>query len=164
MNGIWDLSILYSGYDDPDFAADLAALDENIAAVNTFASELENYSDKDTVSTYLSLAEKQSYLASKLFIYANLRYSGNTADSESASMLGQLMDKMSATVASDTLIQSRIAAMPEAVFTDSSLSDEYRYLLNNIRRDAKYLLSEKEEALFAKMNISGASAWSDLQS
>ena len=30
MNKTWDLSILYSGYDDPSFSAELEALDENI--------------------------------------------------------------------------------------------------------------------------------------
>ena len=40
----------------------------------------------------------------------------------------------------------------------------YKYYLMNIKRDSKYLLSEGEEAIFAKLNISGASAWSDLQS
>ena len=37
-------------------------------------------------------------------------------------------------------------------------------MLLNIKRDSKYLLADGEEAVFAKMSISGANAWSDLQS
>jgi len=166
MNGRWDLTILYNGFDDEAFRADLAALDENIQAINLFAAKLDSYADGDLIHRYITLAEKQSYLASKLFIYANLRYSGDTTDTKAASILGQLMGRMSETAASDTAIQNRIASienLENIIDADPSLG-EYRYLLMNIRRDAKYLLSEKEEALFAKMDISGASAWSDLQS
>ena len=34
----------------------------------------------------------------------------------------------------------------------------------NVKRDSRYLLSDKEETILAKMSLSGASAWSDLQS
>ena len=41
--------------------------------------------------------------------------------------------------------------------------EEGKVALRNIRRDSKYLLSDKEEELFARMNISGASAWESLR-
>lgn len=166
MNGTWDTTILYSSFDDPQFDADMAALDENISAINAFATELDALDDGSVIKTYLALREKQAYLSSKLFIYAYLCYSVNTGDMKAVSTQGQLMAKMSATAEADTAIQNRIASMEnldELISADESL-EEFRYLLTNIKRDAKYLLSAKEEALFAKMDISGASAWSDLQS
>lgn len=131
MNGRWDLTILYNGFDDAAFAADIASLDENIKAVNTFAAELDSYADRDLIHQYITLAEKQSYLASKLFIYANLCYSGNTSDTKAASIMGQLMGKMSETAASQTAIQNRIASietLEDIIDADPSLG-EYRYLL-----------------------------------
>ncbi len=166
MNGLWDLSILYNGFDDPAFQADLTALDENVASFSGFAAEHASYDDADMIKRYLTLAEEQSTLVSKLFIYANLRYSGNTGDVEAASILGQLMAKMSATAAPDTVLKSRIASVAdlEVLIDNDSALQEYKFLLTGFQKDAKYLLSDKEEALMATMNISGASAWSDLQS
>ncbi len=166
MNGLWDLSILYTGFDDPAFQADLAALDESVASFSRFATEHTSYSDADMIKRYLTLSEEQSTLASKLFIYANLRYSGNTGDVEAASILGQLMAKMSATAAPDTVLKSRIASVAnlDALIDSDPALAEFQFLLTGIQKDAKYLLSDKEEALLATMNISGASAWSDLQS
>ena len=53
--------------------------------------------------------------------------------------------------------------LEELIATDGTLK-EYAFFLRKIKEDSKYLLSEKEEQLFALMNISGASAWSDLHS
>ena len=68
MNGTWDTTILYSSFDDPQFDADMAALDENISAINAFAAELDALDDGSVIKTYLALREKQAYLSSKLFI------------------------------------------------------------------------------------------------
>lgn len=161
----WDLTILYNGFDDPAFKNDFNALDSLIAEVNALAGKMDGMTDAKVVKAYLNGAVKLSETAEKLFIFANLRYSVNTGDTEAASIQGQLMDRMSTTAAAETLIKSRIAeADIDAVIAEMPELEEFRYLLNNIRKDNKYLLSDKEEALFAKLDISGASAWGDLQS
>ena len=40
MNSEWSLDILYKGYDDPKFAADMAKLDERCARLNELAASL----------------------------------------------------------------------------------------------------------------------------
>ncbi len=166
MNEKWDLSILYNGFDDPACAADLAALDAAIADCNALADEAESLPHSELVHRYLENADKRLSLTNKLYIYASLRYSGNTADSDAASMTGRLMGKMSATAAAEARLNHVIAGyddLDDLIDADPSLA-EYRYLLCNIRRDSRYLLSEREEELFSRMNISGAAAWEDLQS
>ena len=162
----WDLTILYHGFDDPAFRSDLELLDEAIAQLRTLSGEARELSDADFLRRYIEGSEKLSAVSAKLFMYASLRYSANTGDTEASSVTGQLMNKLSANAESEAILRQRIAAMadPDAAIAESGVSEEYRYLLNSIKEDAKYQLSEKEEALFAKMDISGASAWSDLQS
>ncbi|MBQ8370750.1 MAG: M3 family oligoendopeptidase [Clostridia bacterium] len=161
----WDLSILYNGFDDPAFKNDINTLDTLIAEVNNFAANMGTMSDTEVIRAYLDGGVKMNEIVEKLFIYANLRYSANTGDTDAASIQGQLMAKLSVTAAADTLIQSRIAqADIDAVIAEEPALEEFRYLLTNIKKDSRYLLSDKEETLFAKMSISGASAWSDLQS
>ena len=93
MNSQWDLSILYSGFDDPKMASDLAAFDEAVAEVISFASSLSGYSSEALLLKHIELETKVSSLAEKLFIFANLRYSANTSDAEAASMMGVLMGR-----------------------------------------------------------------------
>ncbi len=166
MNEKWNLNILYTGFDDPALAADLQALDATIAAFNALADKAAALPHAEMLHSYLQVMTDLQTLTSKLFIYANLRYSGNTTDTEASSMTGRLMGKLSATAAADARLNQVIAGYDDLaalIDADSALAP-YRYLLTNIQKDSKYLLSDKEEEVFARMNISGASAWEDLQS
>lgn len=166
MNEKWDLSILYTGFDDPTCAQDQKTFDEGVAALNTLAQEAKTASHAEVLHRYITLEEQLKSTITKLYIYASLRYSANTADTEASSMTGRLMAKMSATAAAEAALCHTIAGYEdlEALIDADKALQEYRYLLTNIRRDSRYLLSEREEELFARMNISGASAWEDLQS
>ena len=166
MEKVWDLSILYNGFSDPEYGKDLKALEEEIAAVAALADKAESVSAEELVKGYVESSERLSELASKLIIFANLKYSANTADMEAASYLGRIMAMMSATAAPSAKVSKLIAGIEEldAIIASNPALAEYRYILNNIKRDSKYLLGDGEEAVFAKLSISGASAWSDLQS
>ena len=166
MNKEWNLDILYTGFDDPKYSEDTQLLTQEIEALNTLAGNMADMDEATLVSEYVAISERLNLLASKVGIFANLKYSANTKDTEAASAFGRLMGMLSATAAPSTKISQAIAQISdlEAIIAGSPALAEYRYMLSNIQRDSKHLLSDKEEALFAKMNISGAGAWSDLHS
>ena len=166
MNKQWDLSILYNGFDTPEFKADMAAFDAAIAEVIAFSSNLASVTAEELLLGYIESSTRLSSLAEKLIIYANLRYSANTADTEAVSTMGVLMGKLSATAAPSAAVNKAIAKIEniEQIIEKNEILKEHSYLLLNIVKDSKHLLSDAEESLFSEMNISGASAWSDLQS
>ena len=166
MNKQWDLSILYTGFDAPEFASDLKDFDTAIAEVLEFSGNLTSYSPEALLLKHIELETKLSSLAEKLIIYANLRYSANTADNEAASTMGVLMGKLSAVAAPSAAINKAIAKIEniETVIAGNDILKEHSYRILSIVKDSKHLLTDAEESLFAEMNISGASAWSDLQS
>ena len=166
MNKEWNLDILYTGFDDPKYSEDTQLLTKEIEALNTLAGNMAGMDEATLVSEYVAISERLNLLASKVGIFANLKYSANTKDTEAASAFGRLMGMLSATAAPSTKISQAIAQISdlEAIIAGNPALAEYRYMLSNIQRDSKYLLSDREEALFAKMNISGAGAWSDLHS
>ena len=164
MPNEWDLSILYSGFDDPALKSDQKELDILIADSAKLAAEAETFSHRDLIRAYLDLSEKLSRTASKLYEFASLRFSTNTGDSEAASLTGLLMSKLSDTAASDARLRGLIAAFSDLDELIDAEFGEFAYLLRSVRRDSRYLLDDAREELFARMNISGASAWEDLQS
>ena len=166
MNKEWNLDILYTGFDDPKYSEDTQLLTQEIEALNVLAGNMAGMDEATLVSEYVAISEKLNLLASKVGIFASLNYSANTKNTEAASALGRLMGMLSATAAPSTKISQAIAGISdlEAIIAGNPALAEYRYMLSNIQRDSKHLLSDKEEALFAKMNISGAGAWSDLHS
>ena len=166
MNTQWDLSILYTGFDDPKMASDLAAFDEAIAEVISCAEKLSDYSPMQLLLKHIELETNVSSLAEKLFIFANLRYSANTSDTEAASMMGVLMGKLSAIAAPSAAVNKAIAKIEniEEIIEQNEILKEHSYRILTIVKNSKHLLSDAEESLFAQMDISGATAWSDLQS
>lgn len=164
--GQWDLGILYDSFDDPKLAADVDTMRKKIDEVNAIAPALANMPHKDVLHRYIDLSETISLLSYKLFGYANLVYATNTSDVNAAGLMGRMQAMLSEISASDTVIRHAISAMDDLedlIAADGTLN-EYAFFLRKIKEDSKYLLSEKEEQVFALMNISGASAWSDLHS
>lgn len=164
--GTWNLDILYTGFDTDEFKSDMEKLKEAAQKVTALAEEAGGLEPSLLLKRYVKTLEELSSLAEKLAIYANLRYSANTRDTDAASMLGVIMSTLSSTAAPSAALDktiSEIENIAEIIDTTPELG-EYKYLLTNIKRDSKYLLSDKEEGVLAKMDLSGASAWSDLQS
>lgn len=165
MNDTWDLSILYKGFDDPAFTGDMVALDAAIRSMNDLAAQAAALPHADLVHRYVDGQLQLTTLISKLFIFCSLRTSANTADNQANSLSDQISAKISGCAAADASLRHTLAAFDDldAIIDADPALAEYRYLLRNIRRDSKYLLSDKEEELFARMNISGASAWESLR-
>ena len=165
MNNTWDLTILYTGFNDAKFSEDMKGLTEAVGEAAALAAS-ENKESEEFIKEYLTLAEKISNLVSKLYIFSSLSYSANTRDSAAASAMGRIMGELSSYAASAASLAKKIAEIPnlESIIEEDASLSEYAYLLKNIKRDNKYLLSDREEAMFAKLDISGANAWSDLQS
>ena len=164
MNKTWDLTILYKGFDDPEFASDMKKLSEIIERAQQSAAEADAADHRKLLLDYVSFTEDLNYYASKLIIYSNLRHSANTQDMDAASNIGKLMAMLSGTAAMSAKLSKVIAGyddLEEIIASEESLA-EYEYLLTNIKRDSKYLLADGEEEVFANMNISGAQSWTNL--
>ena len=165
MNDTWDLSILYKDFDDPAFTGDMAALDQAIAAVNALAGEAAGMDHSQLVHRFLQVQEQVEELTNKLFIFCSLRCSANTADTKANSLGDHLSAKLSGCAAANASLRRTVAGLEDldAIMDADPALEPYRFLLESIRRDSKYLLTDREEELFARMNISGASAWESLR-
>ncbi len=166
MKNEWNLDVLYKGFDDPAMASDFEELSEVLSEIGNLAKNAEATSHRELLKEYVLLEEKLSHLAGKIMIFSNLRYSANTKDTEAASTMGKIMGMISGIAAHSAKLSKVIATYDdlEKIIEEEEALSEYKYLLTNIKRDSKYLLADGEEVVFAKMNISGASAWSDLHS
>ena len=166
MNGVWDLTILYPGFDTPEWNADTALLDTLAEKLGALAENAGKTEHRELLNGYLSIEKELQETVSRMDIYASLRYSADTGDTAAASMLGRIDDKVSGTAAAEAKLRRTISGYPEldAWSAPGGAFSEYAYLLRSMKQNSRYLLSDREETLFAKMNLSGASAWEDLQS
>ena len=166
MNKEWDLTPLYPGIDSEKFQNDLKALTETVAVYNAFAADLPEADRGAVIRRGLELQERLMTLAGPMFEYASLRSSVNTADGEALDTLSRLQKLLSDTSAAEAAFRAYVGRTGEleALIAADPFLEGYAYLLRTMQDDAKYVLDEKVEEALAKMNLSGGSAWENLQS
>lgn len=166
MNKEWDLSPLYRGIDSPEYRADFAALENLAAQFNAFAAHLPEEDRGAVLHEALALQEQLEQKIGPLFEYAGLRSSVNTSDEAAINAIAKLQKLLSDSSAASAALEAyvgRTENLEELIAADPLLGD-YAYLLQTMQDDAKYTLDEKVEEALAKMNLSGGSAWENLQS
>ena len=165
MNKEWDLTPLYEGFDTDKFRGDLAKLEGLTAEFNAFAANLPAEDRGAVIRKALELQEGIAELAMPLFEYSGLRGTVNTSDEEAVNNQARLQKLLSDTSAAQAALKAyvgRTENLEELIAADPFLG-EYAYLLRTMKDDAKYTLDEKVEEALAKMDLSGGTAWGNLQ-
>ena len=166
MNEVWNLDVIYQGFTDPAFEADLAELKKQAEAFAALPQQLAAMEPVQGLRQGIRLQERINRLGMKLGEYAMLRQSANAADPEAGSHLGRIMAVVSTTAAPEAAFKDWAAKLPglqELVSGDEELKD-YAFLFAKIARSSKYLMNSQAEAVAAKLRLSGGNAWGDLQS
>ena len=149
----WSLEVLYSGFDDEKFQKDLKKTDALISQYQAMADNLGSEDTRTTLSKALLLTEEFNMLLNDLFGYCSLVQSTDTSNADSASYMGQLMQKVSDVTKPSTLIDKYIAKIQDldAVIGDDPLLNEYSYYLHEIQKADKHTLHEDVEAAMKGM-------------
>lgn len=165
MNEFWNLDPIYKGFDDPAFDRDMVALREKVSLIVAFVDTLPTLSPIEGLTQGIALQEQFSDLVGKLAGYASLRQAADTRDSESGSRMGQIMQLYSGVAAPLAAWKdwvSKIDNLQEIVAGDDNLR-AYCFLFKNLADSSRYLLPGIGEKVMATMELSGGSAWSDMQ-
>ena len=165
MNDRWSLDALYKGYDDPAFDADVKRMKALCTEFDSFSKTLPSAEPKTALVYALTLQEQLTAVAARLITFTGLQLAVDARDEQSTAWNGKLQTDLSDTAGAGARFRKYIASLPDldGLIASDPLLTEYGYLLRNIREDSRYLLSEEAETVIAKLNISGGSAWGDLQ-
>ena len=164
MNEVWNLSVIYQGFEDPRYEEDLAALKAKAADYAAATANLSQGDALENLKNCIILEEALTLLANKLAEYAMLRQSADARDAQAGSQIGRVMSVISALAAPQAAFKDWASKLPnlmELVASDDVLK-EYTFLFENLSKSSKYLLSTQAEAVMAKLQLSGGNAWSDL--
>ena len=165
MNEVWDLTPIYTGFDDPAFQTDLEALKNRAEEMKAFADTLETLPPLEGLRRGIALQETIEQLVMKLSGYAYLRQAAETTDAAAGSYMGRIMGLYSGAAAAYAGFDSWAAGLPdlmELVEGEEFLRD-YRFLFEKKVQFSRYLLPGKAEAVASRMRLSGTDAWSEMQ-
>ena len=164
MNEVWNLNVIYAGFEDPQYEKDLTLLKEKAAAYAAATGCLAETEPLEGLRSCITLEEEVTRLANKLAEYAMLRQSADARDAQAGSQIGRIMAVISGLAAPQAAFKDWASKLPnlmELVCADEMLK-EYTFLFENLSKSSRYLLSGQAEAVMAKMQLSGGNAWSDL--
>lgn len=164
MKTEWALDPIYKGLEDPAYEADMQAVEKLIAE---FAKEVKEAGTAEECAEKLLLLEEELVLKiSRLGLYLSLRQSVEAENGEVMAQDSRLM-KMYSQLMPFTAAADKIFAKIEdvdALAKTSEVVKEYTFLLKQAKEHAKYLLSDDVEEIISAMDMTGGSAWDQLQS
>ena len=159
----WSLNELYDSFEGKAYQEDLKKLDTLIQELVEVASEItkDHDNEKEKLERYIDLSEKLSLTFEKLGVYAELIVSVNSKD-ELANKYADIIDQKQSELAEpETKISKWISEIEDlsGVISSSERLQEFKFFFEEIVKNSKYLLSEKEEVIIAKMKNTGSTAW-----
>lgn len=161
----WDLSVLYSGFDDPqiekDFDAVVALGQKKKALLDAPAGA------RETLEQYVRMDEESSLLSGKLGEFASLTMA--TDATNEAAML--LMDRLMKQSVEESLVNSAFSRYLKnlndadfaAALAGSEELQKVDYALRYAREAAEHLPAPEIEEWLLNMSLTGAQAFSQLR-
>lgn len=163
----WSLKELYSSFESDEFKGDLQKTNTLIEDYNSWVNNTTTSYDNviDKLHEYIN---KTSFLKNfffKLGSFIELSLSVNTKNTEALKASDILNQNVSNMAESDAKIEKWIGGISniDELLEKSPFLKEYEFFLKEKVELNKYILSEKEEKVIAKMQNTGSNAWLKLK-
>ncbi|MDL1877363.1 hypothetical protein FBQ85_19715, partial [Cytophagia bacterium CHB2] len=160
----WDISDLYAGADDSRLAADLERALQNANAFHQRYYGKIVGGDLDAAALHQAIIELEEVYAviMRAESYAYLAFSADTAADAFTALYGKCQEVMARVQNAVLFFELELQQLASEKFdarVASPALDSYRHYLTGVRLFQPYTLSEKEEQVINKKDLSGKSAF-----
>ncbi len=163
----WDLSILYTSFDDPKLTDDQNRLEKLIKELSDLTGYFSNTSsdDVDQLLSYYNLSNNITNLMDELGNFAYLNYSVNTKNMDALKLIEKVESYSPSLIVCTVQFVKWLGTIRglEALIEDHEVLAPYAFNILSEKDKADYMLSDAEEALMAELQNTGSNAWSKLQ-
>jgi len=167
MDMTWSLNELYTSFDSNEFKEDMIIFKNSIELINEWTlKNCKTYNNpKEKIEEYINIENEFSDLVNKLCNYAELCLSVDTKNVMANKISEKMASQLSELAKSSTIFSKWLNSIDnlKSIIESSYLLKSHSYYLFDLANNSKYLLSDVEEELMAKMKNSGSNAWSKLQ-
>ncbi len=161
----WDLSSLYSSYEDSKYINDFNKLNSLVDEINEASSNLSLDNKVESITQYLKLEEEINALTENLYTFSSLKAECDVNDSVSMTETAKVFQVLEKCVPASVKFTKFIKKVNvDAVCKESEFLNQYKWNLKNIKKDSKHTLSDKEEIILSKYDQIAGREWSALQS
>ena len=166
MNYEWALDPIYKGLEDPAYEADVKTVEEAVADFAKLVGDAKQKAAEESAEAILLKEEEIMKLMYKLEGYLSLRQSVESENGDVMAQLNRIMRIYSGVMATEAAAQKILAQLSDvdALAETSDVVKEYKFMLKETKKSAEHLLSDDVEEMISAMDMTGGSAWSQLQS
>ncbi|MDJ0625583.1 MAG: M3 family oligoendopeptidase [Candidatus Caenarcaniphilales bacterium] len=161
----WDLNDLYKAIDDPQIEKDIKiSFERAIKFKESYKDKLKNLSAEEL---YIAIKELETLeeIATKAVYYAHLLHAADSSKPEHGALMSRLSEKASEIEQELTFFGLEWNSLDEKLvedFVKNPKLNEYKHYLKSLRKYKPYQLSEKEEILLQKVDLTNRPAWTRL--
>jgi pepF/M3 family oligoendopeptidase len=164
----WDLSNIYPGLDAQSFVDDVQQLGSLLQEIeDAFPREDSQVANlADWVGEMINRLNAAVTLSATLSAYIRAFVTTDSYNALAKRRMSELEQVNTRLVNSQTRFQALLGRHSddlERVIAGNKTSAEHAFVLREIARQSRYLMSPAEESLANELNLSGAQAWSKLQ-
>lgn len=167
MNQRWRLDALYTSFDAPEYKRDVERLDKEIEKIQKWT--VENFVDTQNASAkleqYIMMMNEFYHLYTRLASFTHLTLS-TEAKNEVALKYEDIFDQKATALTKPEVTFTKWLGKLEAIdeiIASSEYLKKHEFYIKEKANENKYLLSDEEEILIAKMKNTGSNAWAKLQ-
>lgn len=168
MEKIWSLKELYPSFESREFIEDLKKFkglaDEYKEWINGISNDSEDLGK--ILKDYIRYSQSLRNVSGRLGSFCSLNLSsdsGNTKASKNEEIIENIHSELSESHARIKEVIGNIKDINRYIDNDEYLK-EFKFYLNEIKDNQRYMLTPKEEAIFSKMASTGGNAWAKLKS
>ncbi|ERI94825.1 oligoendopeptidase, pepF/M3 family [Clostridiales bacterium oral taxon 876 str. F0540] len=163
----WSLEELYTSFESDKFRDDVSKYDKCINDLKKWASEnlVDANRAAEKIEKYIKMKSEFYNLYIKLSDYSELTLSVDAKNEKAAAASEEIDSKYTELTEVDVNFEKWLASLEHLaeILDSSNFIKEHEFYLKELIERNKYLLSEKEEIVVAKMMNTGSNAWSKLQ-
>lgn len=167
MNQRWSLDALYTSFDAPEFKRDMERLDQEIEKIQKWTTEnlADTQNSAQKLEYYIKMMNEFYHLYTRLASFTHLTLS-TEAKNEVALKYEDVFDQKITSLTKPEVTFTKWLGKLEnldEIINSNTYVKEHEFVIKEKAEENKYLLSDEEEILIAKMKNTGSNAWAKLQ-
>ncbi len=163
----WDLSALYSSFGSEQFQNDLNSVRPLIQEFDKSLTEYvtNGQSPEKIIKLYLDFSTNINNLLIKVYSFAELMFTTDTNNTQALKYVNILENYSSEKVKPIVKFQKYLSEIEnlDEILQSNDYFKEHQFHIKELASEAKYLLSDEEEVLYAKLKQTGSVAFATLQ-
>lgn len=161
----WDLSKLYSGFDDPKLIADASAAFEQVANVRAMIAKLPGDAPAENLAAVVRAMQSAAGLQIKVSEFAYLTLAVDANCEPARAFYSRVIDLNAEWAQLNSALSRYLGGADdlEAQIESNALLAEHAFMLRELKKDAAHVIDPAVEPAVLKMQMTGGTSWEQLR-